>query len=50
LNSLVYGVQARDPGTFAAVAVFLALVALFASWLPARRASAVDPAVSLRTD
>jgi len=50
LDSLVYGVQSRDPGTFTTVAIFLALVALFASWLPARRASAVDPAVSLRTE
>ncbi len=50
LGSLIYGVQPRDPGTFAAVATFLAFVALFASWIPARRASSVDPAVSLRNE
>jgi predicted lysophospholipase L1 biosynthesis ABC-type transport system permease subunit len=50
LRSLLYGVQPGDPGTLAAVAALLGGVALFASWLPARRASGVDPAISLREE
>ena len=38
-----------DGPTFVAVAALLALVALFASWLPARRAGRVDPVLALRT-
>jgi putative ABC transport system permease protein len=48
--SMLYGVQPRDPLTFVAVVVLLALVALGASWLPARRATRVDPIVALRAD
>jgi putative ABC transport system permease protein len=50
LRSLLFGVQPGDPATLLAVAAFLAVVALFASWLPARRASGVDPAISLREE
>lgn len=47
---LLYGVAPRDPLTFAGVVVLLVLVAIAASWLPARRATAVVPIVALRID
>jgi putative ABC transport system permease protein len=48
LGSLLFGVQATDAATFIAAAVAIMAVAALASWLPARRASRVDPAVALR--
>jgi putative ABC transport system permease protein len=50
LASLVFDVKVRDPLTYAAVAAALALVALAACVIPARKASRVDPMVALRCD
>ncbi len=48
LGGLLYGVEAMDPPAMLATALVLALVALAANWLPARRAARVDPLVVLR--
>ncbi len=45
---MLYGLSAFDPPTFLGLTLFLALTALLASWIPARRASRVDPMVALR--
>ncbi len=50
LSTLLYGVAPHDPVTFGAVALGLGVVALVASWLPARRAAGVDPIVALRVE
>jgi predicted permease len=48
--TLLFGVQPWDPTTLASSAVALAVVGLAASWLPARRASRIAPAIALRAD
>jgi putative ABC transport system permease protein len=50
LTTLVFGVEVRDPATFAGVAAVLIVVALAACSVPARKASAVDPIIALRAD
>jgi putative ABC transport system permease protein len=50
LASLLYGVSAKDPLSFLLVPMFLISVSLFAAWLPARRATRVDPTEALRQE
>jgi ABC-type lipoprotein release transport system permease subunit len=50
MTNFLYGVSPFDPITFVAVPIVLALVALVASWLPARRATQVNPMEALRAE
>ncbi len=50
MKSLLFGVSAADPLTFAASALILVMVSLLACWIPARRAAKVDPLTALRHD
>ena len=50
MQSLLFEVDPADPLTFAAIALFLAAVAMLAGYVPARRAARIDPVVSLRAE
>ncbi len=50
MTAIFYGVGALDPLTYAGVGLALAAAAMLASWLPARRAAAVDPAEALAAE
>jgi len=50
MSGLLYEVTATDPATFVAISLLLAIVALLASYLPARRAARVEPMAALRCE
>ena len=50
MASFLFGVKANDPGVFVSVAVVLSLVSLLAVWIPARRATRIDPVIALRCE
>jgi ABC-type antimicrobial peptide transport system permease subunit len=50
MRSMLYGVRPTDPLTYVVACALLIAVALVASWIPARRATRIDPTVALRAD
>jgi putative ABC transport system permease protein len=50
IRSLLFGVEATDPITFAGISLLLVMITLLASYIPAQRAARIDPLISLRCD
>jgi putative ABC transport system permease protein len=50
LRTILFNVSATDPISYAGVALFLVAVAMAAAWVPARRATRVDPIIALRAE
>jgi len=50
ITSFLFGVTAKDPVVFAGVPLILTAIAFLSVWLPARRASKVDPIIALRAE
>jgi predicted permease len=50
IRSLLFGIEQTDPLTFAGISLLLAMIALFASYIPAQRAARIDPLISLRSE
>jgi putative ABC transport system permease protein len=50
LSGMLFGISSTDPATYAAITVILFVVAILASYIPARRATNVDPMIALRTE
>jgi putative ABC transport system permease protein len=50
LSGVLFGIEAQDPATFVVTGAALLFVAIVACWLPARRATRIDPALALRAE